>query len=169
MATISGFQSNTTIHAAFWIYRPDPSTDPVSQEEFIEVNSIQRIAANAAVILGSVSGVQVASGLLTVAVPTTAQMRVGQLVIFSGLTNATFLNGQVVWIKSLTPTTLVGDFAHTDYGSTPEVAGSQVIDATSRTVYLYYAETSVSTSQAPRKLDGGAAARFIYDMEQLFS
>lgn len=167
MATLSGFQSNTTIHAAFWIYKPDPTVDPVSKEEFIEVNSIQRIEANAANILSAISSTQVNQNVLTVTTSTT-QMRVNQQVILSGLTNSTLLNGEVVLISTLTPTSFTANFITANYGPTSEPAGAQVIDTTNRTAYLYYAETSVSTSQAPRKLEGAVAATFIYDMEALF-
>ncbi len=43
MANQTGFQSNTTIHAAFWIYKPDRTLDPIGREIMIEVNSIQKI------------------------------------------------------------------------------------------------------------------------------
>jgi hypothetical protein len=169
MATLSGFQSNTTIQAAFWIYKPDPTIDPVSKEEFIEVNSIQRIEANAANVLSTISSTQVTSNVLTATVATTGGMRVNQQVILSGLTNSTLLNGVVVLINKVTPTSFSANFVTANYGSTSEPAGAQVIDTTNRTCYLFYAETSVSTSQAPRKLEGAVAATFIYDMEALFS
>jgi hypothetical protein len=168
VATISGFQSNTTIHAAFWIYKPDPVIDPVSKEEFIEVNSLQRVEANAAIVLSSISSTQIAGGVLTVTVAATGQMRSQQQVILSGLTNAAPLNGQVVTITSLTPTSFNANFPAAPYGPVAEPAGAQVIDTTNRTAYLFYAETDVSTSQAPQKLVGPIASRFIYDMEQLF-
>lgn len=40
MAPQSGFQTNTTIHAAFWIYKPNNSID---REVMVEVNSLQFI------------------------------------------------------------------------------------------------------------------------------
>lgn len=43
MASQSGFQLNTTIHAAFWWYKPDPSIVPPPKEIMQEVNSLQRI------------------------------------------------------------------------------------------------------------------------------
>lgn len=168
MAPITGFQANTTIHAAFWIYKPDPTYDPISKEEFIEVNSIQRVECNGQVTLSTIPSVQVASNLLTVTVAGTSGLRVSQLVIFYGLTNATFLNGQVVYINSVGANTFTANFTHANYAPTAEPAGAQVVDTTNRVAYLYYAETSVSTSQAPRKLEGAVAARFIYDMEALF-
>jgi len=169
MATISGFQANTTIHAAFWIYKPDPTVDPVSKEEFIEVNSLQRIEANAASVLSALTGSSVTSNVLTVNVVTTGQMRTNQQVILSGLTNSTFLNGQVVTITTVTPTSFNAVFINSDYILQAEPAGALVTDTTNRTCYLYYPETGVSTSQAPRKLEGAEAATFIYDMEALFS
>jgi len=45
MANQSGFQTNTTIHAAFWWYKPDLSLDPTGREIMIEVNGIQKIEA----------------------------------------------------------------------------------------------------------------------------
>lgn len=168
MAPITGFQANTTVQAAFWIYKPDPTFDPISKEEFIEVNSIQRIECNAQVTLASITNVQVASNVLTVSVSGNSAFRVGQLVIFYGLTNATFLNGQVVYVNNVSVGSFTATFTHGNYGSASEPAGASVVDTTNRTAYLYYAESSVSTSQAPRKLEGAVAARFIYDMEALF-
>jgi hypothetical protein len=43
MADQSGFQTNTTIHAAFWWYSPDRTVDKTTREAFVEVNSIQYI------------------------------------------------------------------------------------------------------------------------------
>ena len=136
-------------------------------------------------------------------------LRSTQLVIFYGLTNATFLNGQVVYIKSVTPTTFTAIFAaplawnsvtedvpgnavnylgvtyyciltntnevppnatywSLNYGPAAEPFGAQLIDTTNRTAYLTYAESAVSPSQSPTKLEGAIAARFLYDMEALF-
>lgn len=43
MAAQSGFQTNTTIHAAFWFYIPDPSAVPPGKEIIQEVNGLQRV------------------------------------------------------------------------------------------------------------------------------
>jgi hypothetical protein len=45
MPSQSGFQNNTTIHAAFWIYKPDPTAIPPGKEIFVEVNGLQFIEA----------------------------------------------------------------------------------------------------------------------------
>jgi hypothetical protein len=42
MAPQSGFQSNTTIHAAFWIYK-DLAVVPPAKEVMVEINSLQFI------------------------------------------------------------------------------------------------------------------------------
>lgn len=47
MASQSGFQKNTTIHAAFWWYKPDPSANPPGREIMQEVNTIQRVETTA--------------------------------------------------------------------------------------------------------------------------
>jgi hypothetical protein len=168
MAATIGFQANTTIHAAFWIYRPDPTVDPVSKETFVEVNGIQYIEANAAVVLASITSTQVASNIVTVTVSTTGQMRPGQVVILGGLTNSTFLNGQLLAVTSTTSTSFSASFTNSPYVPVAEPAGAQVIDTTHRMCDLYYAETSIATTQQPRKLTGPVAARFLYDVEQLF-
>ncbi len=41
MPATSGFQKNTTIHAAFWIYKPDPAIIPPGKEVMVEINSLQ--------------------------------------------------------------------------------------------------------------------------------
>jgi hypothetical protein len=167
MATISGFQSNTTIHAAFWIYKPDPTVDPISKEQIIEVNSLQKVEANAAVILTNISNVAITSNVLTLTVGNASNLRTSQQIIISGLTSATFLNGQVVTINRTLGNTFTANFINPDYPSTADTG--TVTDTTNRTAYLYYPQTDVSTSQAPLKLDGAVAARFIYDMEALFA
>jgi hypothetical protein len=43
MPSQSGFQSNTTIHAAFWFYIPDPAVVPPGKIIVQEVNTLQRI------------------------------------------------------------------------------------------------------------------------------
>jgi hypothetical protein len=43
MANQTGFQSNTTITNAFWIYKPEPATDPTGREVMVAVNSLQYI------------------------------------------------------------------------------------------------------------------------------
>ena len=170
MATVTGFQQNTTIHAAFWIYKPDPAVDPVSKEQFVEVNSLQYIETNAASVVASVSSTQVAPpNVLTCAVDTVANVRAGMPVIFSGLTGSPFLNGEVVTVSGVGPgLQFTAGFATGAYGPTPEPAGALATDAQARTAWLYYADTNVSTSQAPRKLEGVVASRFVYDMEALF-
>lgn len=168
MATVSGFQLNTTIHAAFWIYRPDPVVDPVSKEQFVEVNSLQYAECNAASILANILTVQVASGVMTLGLDTSANCRAGQPIILSGLTNAAFANGEVLTVAAVGPGYARCATPDPDYPQMSEPAGGLVTDAQSRTAWLYYAATDVSTSQAPRKLDGVVAARFVYDMEALF-
>src|SRR5271168_1639130 len=105
MALITGFQANTTIHAAFWIYKPDPTQDPVSKETFIEVNSLQYIEANAANVLANITSTQVTNNVVTVnfTVIGSAAFRAYQQVILSSLTTTTALNGQILSILSVTP------------------------------------------------------------------
>jgi len=45
MPAQSGFQTNTTIHAAFWWYKPDPNDIPPGKEILVEVNGLQYIEA----------------------------------------------------------------------------------------------------------------------------
>lgn len=87
MAAKSGFQSNTTISAAFWIYKPDAALTPKAAEIIIELNSLQRIES--------------------------------------------MQDHSKVW--------------------------------------LYYAQSSVSTSQEPYILEGETAQAFMADMESLFA
>jgi hypothetical protein len=47
MANQSGFQSNTTIHAAFWWFKPDPAIIPPGKEIIQEINTLQRVEATA--------------------------------------------------------------------------------------------------------------------------
>lgn len=168
MANLSGFQSNTTIHAAFWIYKPDPTISPADKQQFIEVNSLQRIEASPQVILANIQSVQITTNTVTLTVDSTANLRKTQTVILSGLTNATFLNRAIASVTVQSATTLTFNLTHVNYGPTAEPAGALVSDAGDRKVWLFYAETAMSPSQAPTTLVGPAAALFVYDMEVLF-
>jgi hypothetical protein len=169
MANLSGFQSNTTIHAAFWVYKPDPTVDPVSKEQFVEVNSIQYIEASPAVVLASITSVQVTSNVLTLTLTSTAGIRQGQTLLLSGLTTATFLNRQLVIVATVngSSVTVTAAFTNPNYG--PAADTGSVADASTRKAWLYYAQTDVSTSQRALILDGIVASLFVYDMEVLFS
>lgn len=46
MASQSGFQTDATISAGFWWYKPDPTIDPTGREIMIEVNGVQKIESN---------------------------------------------------------------------------------------------------------------------------
>jgi hypothetical protein len=252
----AGFQNNTTIDAAFWIYKPDFNFDPKGKEVMVNVNLIQHLEVdppvirmpqitniaisggvvtvtgtnsfqpyfNAAIINGlqnatflnglilpvsnattqqftatmptlqaPVTNVMVASDVLTI---TARQIwPVGLTVTFSGLVNATFLNGQTVTITSVSQNfsdpsgyaTFTANFTYANYGTGGCGAGNDIGTATlntngwnmadsgavydpkERKVWLYYAESAVSPSQRPLILEGIAAQAFINDMEALFS
>jgi len=168
MAITTGFQANTTIHAAFWIYKPDPATQPQEKEQFIEINSLQKIESNPEVILGNIQSVTVLSNVVTLTVDSTSNMRKTQRIILTGLTNADFLNRAVANATVQDSVTITFPFTTADYGPAAEPAGAQALDAGDRKVWLYYAETNISTSQTPQTLTGTAAALFVYDMEALF-
>jgi hypothetical protein len=247
----AGFQNNTTIHAAFWIYKPDFSYDPKGKEQMVNVNLLQYIEAdqptvrmqaisnisisggvltivgsnnfqnnmNAALIDGlqnatflnglivpisqatlsqitatmpvitaAVAQVQIASNVLTITA--NQEWQPGMTVTFSGFVNATFLNGQTVTITSVSTNfanpsgyaSFTASFTHADYGAEQEIGvatlntdgysnsdSGKVFDPAARKVWLFYAESNVSTSQHPRELNGIAAQAFITDMEALFS
>jgi len=144
------------------------------------------------VIKADVSAVEIVSNVLTV---TARQQWVpGMTVTFSGMVNATFLNGQTVTISSVSRNfsdpsgygSFTAAFTHADYGTAACGAGNEigtavlntngysspdsgkVFDPAARKVWLFYGETNVSTSQHPRELNGVAAQAFITDMEALF-
>lgn len=169
MAAIIGFQSNTTITSAFWIYKPDPLTSQAGKETFVEVNNIQYIEANLEVLLGNIVSTSVANNILTVNYTSTTAgtIRNGQVLILSGLTTSTFLNGALLTVSVVSPTSFNAVFVNANYSTTADTG--DVVDTTHRQVSIYYAETSQPSSQTPRKLEGVVAARFIYDMEVLFS
>lgn len=246
----AGFQSNTTIHAAFWIYKPDFTFDPKGKEVMVNVNNLQYLEAdqptvrmpnigsisisggtltivgnntfqnnmNAALINGlanatflnglivpvnratpqqiqatmpviaaEVAQVQIASNVLTVTA--NQQWVPGMTVTFSGLVNATFLNGQTVTISTVSRNfanpsgyaSFTAPFVHADYPAANEIGvatlntngysngdSGVVYDPAARKVWLFYAESNVSTSQHPRELHGIVAQAFINDMEALF-
>lgn len=251
----AGFQKNTTISAAFWIYKPDFTFDQKGKEIMVNVNDLQYLEVNQPTIrMPQITNIAINGGLLTVTgvnsfqpnfnaaiinglrnatflngmiVPVssatpqqfTATMPtitapvtdvmvasnvltviarqewvVGMTATFSNLVNATFLNGQTVTITSvsLNPSypsgyaTFTAAFTHADYGTGSCGAGNEiglvtlntngynvadsgnVSDPKERTVWLYYNETNVSTSQRAYELHGIAAQAFIDDMEALF-
>jgi hypothetical protein len=250
----TGFQNNTTIHAAFWFFKPDFTYQQEGKEigvnlnrlqyyEFnqptIRTNQITNIAINAGILTVSgvntfqsnfsaalnglqnatflnglivpvssatptqfvaqmpavtapVTGVEVSSNVLTI---TAKQLWVvGMTVTFSGLVNATFLNGQTVTITSVSQNfadpsgyaSFTAAFTNPDYGTAGCGAGNDVglatlntngynaadvgyaVDPKDRTVWLYYDQTSVSDSQRAYILKGIPAQAFIMDIEALF-
>jgi len=246
----SGFQSNTTIHAAFWIYKPDFSYDPKGKEQMVNVNLLQYVEADQPTIrMPAISSISISGGVLTIvgqnnfqknmnaalinglqnatflnglivpiSNPTQTQITAvmpvikadiasveiisnvltitarqqwvpGMTVTFSGLVNATFLNGQTVTITSVSRNfsdpsgygSFTANFTYADYTFENEIGtailntngysntdSGVVYDPASRKVWLFYAESNVSTSQHPRELNGIAAQAFITDMEALF-
>jgi hypothetical protein len=249
-AFAAGFQSNTTIHAAFWIYKPDFAFDPKGKEVMVNVNNLQYLEADQPTIrMNAITSISIAGGVLTIVgnnsfqpnmsaalinglanatflngliVPvntaTPAQIQAtmpvitadvaqvqiasnvltitanqqwvpGMTVTFSGLVNATFLNGQTVTISTVSENfanpsgygSFTASFTHADYPAASEVGtvtlntdgysnsdAGKVFDPAARKAWLYYGESNVSTSQHPRELHGIAAQAFITDMEALF-
>src|SRR5271157_1700387 len=248
----AGWQLNTTIHAAFWIYKPDFTFDPKGKEIMVNVNNLQYIEANQPTIrMPQITNIAITGGLLTItgvntfqpsmsaalinglqnatflngvivpvssATPTSItataptivapvteiqivsdvltvtarqQWVVGMTVTFSGLVNATFLNGQTVTITSVSRNfadpsgyaSFTAAFDNADYGTGGCGAGNEiglatlntngyssadfgnVSDPKERTVWLYYDQTSVSDSQRAYILKGIPAQAFINDME----
>ena len=246
----AGFQSNTTIHAAFWIYKPDFSFDPKGKEQMVNVNLLQYVEADQPTVrMQAITSISISGGVLTIVgsnsfqsnmnaalidglqnatflngliVPVNtatvnqiqatmpvitanvAQVELlsnvvtitanqhwqpGMTVTFSGLVNATFLNGQTVTITSVSTNfanpsgyaSFTAPFTHADYPAEQEIGvatlntngysntdSGKVFDPAARKVWLFYAESNVSTSQHPRELHGVAAQAFITDMERLF-
>jgi hypothetical protein len=241
--SLLGFQLNTTIHAAFWAYSPNPTIDPTGREVMVNVNNLQYIEATQPTYYAqNASNISVTGGVLTVTVNNNLNPTkpAPVLVLLAGFTNAFFLNNQLFTTTSVTPTqftaayssvanisataiannvltvycynsfvvgstvTLNGtneaflngqtvtvtsatdeqftaNFTHANYSYVPdtgtatlstysgvEPAGAMVVDPNTRKAWLYYDETNVSTSQAPRHLVGVVASKFVYDMESLF-
>lgn len=251
----TGFQSNTTIHAAFWIYKPDFTYDPKGKEVMVNVNGLQYVEINQPVVrMPAITNISIAGGVLTISgvntfqsgmsaalinglanalfldgeiVPVngvtpqqiTATMPkitasisnisiasdvltvvannnfvVGMTVTFSGLVNATFLNGATVTILSVSRNltdpsgfaSFTAAFTNADYGTAGCGSGGDIGTATlntngwssadtgsasdpsSRQVWLYYDLTNVSTSERAYILHGIAAQAFVNDMEDLF-
>src|SRR5271157_3168357 len=252
----AGFQKNTTIQAAFWIYKPDFRFDPRGKEVMVNVNNLQYIEVDQPTIrMPQITNIAISGGLLTVTGTNTFQPNfnaaimngllnatflngkivpvstatpqlftatmpiitapvtdvmvasdvltvvarqqwvVGMTVTFSGLVNATFLNGQTVTITSVSQNfsdpsgyaSFTAAFTNADYGTAGCGAGNEiglatlntngytaadsgtVSDPKERTVWLYYNQTSVSDSQRAYILKGIPAQAFINDMEALFS
>jgi hypothetical protein len=160
----------------------------------VPVNSAtpQQFMATMPVITAPVTDVMVASDVLTITAR--QQWVVGMTVTFSGLVNATFLNGQTVTITGVSQNfyipsgyaSFTAAFTNPDYGTAGCGSGNDVglatlntngysaadsgnvTDPKERTVWLYYDQTSVSDSQRAYILKGLPAQAFINDMEALF-
>jgi hypothetical protein len=169
MAQTTGFQQNATISSAFWIYRPDPVVNQIDREILVAVNGIQYLEATPAqIVVNSFTSIGISNNLLTI-IGSFSGVQPGMNIYFTGLTNAAFLNGEVVIVNSVSGNQFTANFTGVNYGPTSEPSGAQGVNAGVRTVWLYYAESNVSPSQAPRRLDGVVATLFIYDMEGLFN
>src|SRR5208282_1390386 len=99
----AGFQRNTTIQAAFWIYKPDFRFDQHGKEVMINVNNLQYIEVDKPTIrMPQITNIAISGGLLTVTGVNTFQPNFNAA-IMNGLQNATFLNGKIVSVSSATP------------------------------------------------------------------
>src|SRR5579863_9374592 len=99
----AGFQLNTTIHAAFWIYKPDFTYDPKGKEVMVNVNAVQHIEADQPTVrMPSISSISIAGGVLTIVGVNSFQNNMNAALI-NGLQNATFLNGLIVPVNTATP------------------------------------------------------------------
>lgn len=106
MAHQYGFQLNTTIHAAFWIYKPDQTLEPTGRETIVEVNRLQYIESNFPVVLADdITSVTIAGGVLTLSGGTGfGLLKPGMVVILDGFEDAFFLNGDVFRVATVSPT-----------------------------------------------------------------
>jgi len=126
MAHKYGFQLNTTIHAAFWIYKPDRTLEPTGRETIVEVNSLQYIESNLPVYLvEDVTGVTIAGGVLTLSGGNSfGVLKPGMIVILDGFDNAFFLNGEVFRVGTVTPTSVT----FTNYKLTAAITASSIVN-----------------------------------------
>jgi hypothetical protein len=105
MAHQYGFQLNTTIHAAFWIYKPDQALEPTGRETIVEVNRLQYIESNFPVILvEDITSVSIADSVLTLGGNGCNAVKPGTVVILGNFKNAFFLNAEVFRTAVVTPT-----------------------------------------------------------------
>lgn len=83
-----------------------------------------------------ITDVQVVSDILTITSNEvlTNLLSVGVAGTFSGLTNATFLNGQTVTISSIVGNQFTATFAHADYGPVAETSSSALFTVTTGNV-----------------------------------
>ena len=133
MAHKYGFQLNTTIHAAFWIYKPDRSLgQPDGRETIVEVNSLQYIESNLPVYLvEDVTNVSISNvgsppvGVLTLSGGNVfGVLKPGMVVILDGFCNAFFLNAQVFRVATVTPTSVT----FTNYCQTADITASSIVN-----------------------------------------
>lgn len=122
-AFASGFQLNTTIHAAFWVYKPDFRFDPSGKEVMVNVNDLQYLETNQPVIrMPQITNISISGGDLTVTGTNSFQPNMNAALI-DGLANATFLNGAIVPVSTVTP----GSFTATMPAVTAPIATIQIL------------------------------------------
>jgi hypothetical protein len=126
MAHKYGFQLNTTIHAAFWIYKPDQTLEPTGRETIIEVNRLQYIESNFPVVLvDDITTVNITGGVLTLSGGSGyGLLKPGGVVILDGFDDSFFLNGEVLRVVTASPTQAT--FKFTELVS--EISASSIVN-----------------------------------------
>jgi|SRR5271157_1385797 len=98
----TGFQNNTTIHAAFWFFKPDFTYQQEGKQLGVNINRLQYYEFNQPVIRTPlITNIAINAGVLTVTGVTTFQSNFSAAL--SGLQTATFLNGLIVPVNNATP------------------------------------------------------------------
>jgi hypothetical protein len=98
----TGFQNNTTIHAAFWIFKPDFTFQHEGKEILVNINRLQYVEFNQPVVrTPQITNIAINAGVLTVTGITTFQANFNAAL--KGLQAAPFLNNLIVPVNSATP------------------------------------------------------------------
>src|SRR5271157_5868207 len=98
----TGFQNNTTIHAAFWYFKPDFTFQQEGKELGVNINRLQYWEFNQPTIrTPHITNIAINAGILTVTGVNTFQSNFSAAL--NALQSATFLNGVIVPVNSATP------------------------------------------------------------------
>jgi hypothetical protein len=127
----TGFQSNTTIHAAFWFFKPDFTYQQEGKELGVNINRLQYWEFNQPVVrTPQITNIAISAGVLTVTGINTFQPHFSAAL--KGLQSATFLNNLIVPVNNATPQQFIATMPTITAPVTSIEIASNVLTVTAR-------------------------------------
>lgn len=132
----------------YWVTTPVPALTAVRLDASGDVIPIDPLVP-------AVTNIAIATNVLTVTCDNHFAPAGGQLVVFSGLSNASFLNGQVVTVTAATPTSFTASFTHADYSTADTGSVLYAIDSSGAVLAPIPDGVTVASSTAGSSVDVG--------------